>query len=130
MSMNQYEWLLSLARMWRNSQQDDQDAAIPTMERVDGLLGKLTPTGKVPANETTFMRALMASGGEFLVSNAQTSAVKFNFLCKLFAFSNQNSSEKCKTRPTAIFPANLDFMRVSGLFDYLGISSIPSTPPH
>lgn len=130
MSKNQYEWLLALAKMWRSSQQDDQAAAAPMMERVDGVLGKLTPTGWSPANETILKRMLLASGEDSLVNMVQGAIVKFNFLCKLAAFFERNSLEKCKTRITSIFPANLGAMRVSALFATFVQSSIPSTPPH
>ena len=130
MSKNQYEWLLFLAKMWRNTQQDDQDVTGPLMERIDGVIGKLTPSGRQPANESAFMRAPMDSREECLVNNAQGAAVKFNFLCKVFAFFPRNSAEKCKTRFAALFPANLDSMRVSALFTYPAQSSIPGTPPH
>lgn len=130
MAKNQYEWLLFVAKLWRNSQDDDQDETVPAMERVDGVLGKLAPSARKPANENTFMRTLRVSGGEFLISYVQNSNAKFNFLCKVLAFFDHKSPEKCKTRSTGFFLGKLDFMRVCGLFATLAQSSIPCTPPH
>lgn len=62
MSINQYEWLLAIARMWRTSEHGDDEPAIPVMERIDGMLGQLAPSGRQPSNESTFLRSRHGAG--------------------------------------------------------------------
>lgn len=90
MSKEQYEWIITMARLWGVAEESADLNPPPKMERIDGIAGRLAPNTREPSNDAGFSTAWPALVWLLLVADLRRALPP--------AFLAKSLHSSCKTK--------------------------------